>query len=135
MSAPEGKEQPKDKYNLVYVIVILIGIGTTLPWNTFINANSVCVQFSHPLLSHSHHEQYFVEHKLADDNSTDGGDYSAYRNSFISYLGVFAMAPNVLFQFWNFWFNSGSVSHSCPLLPISHSPASTDTGQARSAVG
>ena len=38
-SAKASKVQ--DKYNYVYTVIIVIGIGTVLPWNTFINANSV----------------------------------------------------------------------------------------------
>lgn len=34
-------DEPKDKYNYIYTVIIVIGIGTVLPWNTFINANSV----------------------------------------------------------------------------------------------
>lgn len=34
-------DEPRDRYNYVYTVIIIIGIGTVLPWNTFINANSV----------------------------------------------------------------------------------------------
>ena len=34
-------DEPRDKYKHVYIAIIVIGIGTVLPWNTFINANSV----------------------------------------------------------------------------------------------
>ena len=32
---------PKDKYNLVYLIFMLHGIGVLMPWNMFITADSV----------------------------------------------------------------------------------------------
>lgn len=40
---------PMDRYNIVYFIFILHGIGTLMPWNMFINANDVSK------ISHSFH--------------------------------------------------------------------------------
>lgn len=122
--------EPRDKYNYVYTVIIVIGIGTVLPWNTFINANSVSASSRRDLTSliilkagsQNNREQeqekknqfnffprfpflqYFVEYKLVNGTNSD---YSAYRNSFISYLGLFSMAPNLLLQVWNFLYKSG----------------------------
>lgn len=34
---------PKDKYKLVFFILMLHGIGTLMPWNMFITAKSVII--------------------------------------------------------------------------------------------
>lgn len=40
------KEQPPDHWNLVYIIMILHGIGMLMPWNMFITAKSVSTKGS-----------------------------------------------------------------------------------------
>lgn len=32
---------PRDKFNIIYFILLLHGIGTLMPWNMFITAKSV----------------------------------------------------------------------------------------------
>lgn len=40
----EKEKEPKDNYNIVYLIIMLHGIGILIPWNTFITiAPSVCL--------------------------------------------------------------------------------------------
>ena len=37
----EDENPPKDRFFIVYVIVLLFGVATLLPWNIFITATSV----------------------------------------------------------------------------------------------
>lgn len=96
--------QPYDKYNLVFIILLIHGIGTLMPWNMFINAKS-----------------YFIDYKLASHNSTDYGinttttntndnddELAELRKNFLSYLGLAAQVPNVIFNGLNLIVNMGS---------------------------
>ncbi|KAJ7373079.1 hypothetical protein OS493_014226 [Desmophyllum pertusum] len=61
---------PEDKFNLVYFIMVIQGVGTLLPWNMFITAHA-----------------YFQE-KLKDDEGM--------KHNFENFFSVAAMVPNVL---------------------------------------
>lgn len=84
---------PKDRLNLVFLILMLHGIGTLMPWNMFITAKS-----------------YFVDFKL-NVNET-GGSTEEYRSHFLSYLGVASQVPNVICNALNIFvqFGGGSVT-------------------------
>uniref|UniRef100_A0A914WLP1 Equilibrative nucleoside transporter 1 n=1 Tax=Plectus sambesii TaxID=2011161 RepID=A0A914WLP1_9BILA len=74
----EAKEVPPvDRYNLVYGIMLLHGIGVLMPWNMFITATD-----------------YFVNYKL-------GGNESQYGKNFLSYLGICSQMPNLLLNMVN----------------------------------
>lgn len=86
-------EEPVDKYNFVYTVLFIHGIGTLLPWNMFITAND-----------------YFIN-KLTVVNSTnetgvDGGEVelvpSVYRDNFLTWVGIASKFPNVIIQLINF---------------------------------
>ncbi|KRT79285.1 hypothetical protein AMK59_7995 [Oryctes borbonicus] len=79
---------PLDRYHIVYFIFILHGIGTLMPWNMFINAND-----------------YFTNYKL-DYNYTRQED-TAYKTSFLQYLGFAAQVPNVVFNWLNIFVQLG----------------------------
>ncbi|RWS16752.1 equilibrative nucleoside transporter 3-like isoform X2 [Dinothrombium tinctorium] len=70
---------PKDRYNVIFVIFLIHGIGALLPWNMFITAND-----------------YFVDYKL--NVTTHSTESSAYREYFLSYIGLASKVPNALFQ-------------------------------------
>ncbi|KAI1293865.1 Equilibrative nucleoside transporter 3 [Halotydeus destructor] len=70
--------------------MLLLGVGTVLPWNMFINANA-----------------YFVDYKLPQSNDTQ---VTSYRNNFLSYLGVFSIGPNFVLQLWNLLYQTGCGS-------------------------
>lgn len=74
---------PRDRYNLVFLILILHGIGTLIPWNMFINAQS-----------------YFEDFKL---NGT------SYRNMFVLAIGLSSQIPNVVFNWMNIFVQMGYV--------------------------
>lgn len=72
--------QIKDKYNIIYIVFLLFGIATLLPWNVFINA-----------------EDYFVKYKL---NTTES--YNAtYRTNFTFIVGSIGQFTNVVMNIFN----------------------------------
>lgn len=106
-----GHEDPSpvDRYNLVYLIMLLHGVGTLMPWNMFITATA-----------------YFIDYKLnpnqgsTDDifnngtmNATSMPDHDMdsasriYRNYFLNALGFVAQVPNVILNFINLFFQCG----------------------------
>lgn len=92
-------EQPdcRDRYNLVYIILLIHGVGVLMPWNMFINANG-----------------YFVNHKLKDtrEDGTIKTETRLYRDYFLSWLGLVAQMTNVLFAAVNLFcqFKRGSAT-------------------------
>lgn len=42
---------PYDKYNLIFMTLLLHGVGTLMPWNMFITAKSVRITETKPLQS------------------------------------------------------------------------------------
>jgi equilibrative nucleoside transporter 1/2/3 len=79
---------PEDRYNIVYSILVMLGVGTVLPWNTFLNAND-----------------YYVNYKLSD---TPTVDMSPYRSNFASFIGMFAAGANLIIQVVNIFYDSGA---------------------------
>ncbi|XP_014672914.1 PREDICTED: uncharacterized protein LOC106813316 [Priapulus caudatus] len=78
--------EPKDRFNFVYIIMLIHGIGVLMPWNMFITA-----------------EKYFTDYKLATNTSGD----TEYRDNFMSYLGIASQIPNVLLNFINLFVQCG----------------------------
>lgn len=89
--------QPVDKYRLVFIILLIHGIGTLMPWNMFINA-----------------EDYFRNYKLQPaGNQTISRDRNDdelvdMRKNFLSVLSLAAQLPNALFNGLNLIVNLGS---------------------------
>ncbi|XP_013784945.1 equilibrative nucleoside transporter 1-like isoform X2 [Limulus polyphemus] len=82
------EKEPRDRLNLVYIILMLHGVGTLMPWNMFITA-----------------KPYFVDLKLSvSQNDTRAAEY---RDNFLSYLGVAAQVPNVFFNGLNLFLHIG----------------------------
>ena len=75
---PVEDEGPPDRFNIVYFILLLHGIGTLMPWNMFINAS-----------------EYFEQYKLQPKNDNDT-TMTLYQSYFLNYLGIVAQVPNVL---------------------------------------
>ncbi|KAI1294163.1 Equilibrative nucleoside transporter 1 [Halotydeus destructor] len=73
---------PVDKYNLVFIILLINGVGTLLPWNMFITANS-----------------YYSSFKL---NVTADNETSTYSENYLQYVGIASKLPNVIVQGVNF---------------------------------
>lgn len=96
--------QPLDKHNIVFVILLIHGIGTLMPWNMFINAQG-----------------YFRDYKLAPTGSNDtqsglsvanisddSQELDNLRKNFLPYLSLASQIPNVLFNGLNLIVNMGS---------------------------
>ncbi|XP_072934456.1 equilibrative nucleoside transporter 1 [Epargyreus clarus] len=73
---------PKDKWYLIYLTMMLHGLGTLITWNMFITA-----------------KDYFIQYKLA--NAKD------YSNNFMTYLGWSSQIPNLLFSWTNIFVKFG----------------------------
>jgi equilibrative nucleoside transporter 1/2/3 len=102
--AADGR--PVDKFQLVFIILLIHGVGTLMPWNMFINA-----------------EDYFRNYKLQPslvNNTTAAGgaanlardrtdqELESMRKNFLSYLSLAAQLPNALFNGLNLLVNLGS---------------------------
>uniref|UniRef100_A0A1I7TT16 Cyclic nucleotide-binding domain-containing protein n=1 Tax=Caenorhabditis tropicalis TaxID=1561998 RepID=A0A1I7TT16_9PELO len=79
VSATSTEEQeienvPRDKGRLVFIIILLNGIGVLLPWNMFITIAP----------------QYYVEYWF-----TVNGTKTGYANSFMTAMGIVAQVPNL----------------------------------------
>jgi equilibrative nucleoside transporter 1/2/3 len=97
-AAAEQTSAPVDRHYVVYIIFLLHGVGTLMPWNMFINAND-----------------YFVEYKLAPGSSSGGEEEASlnttyvaagstktvYQDYFLNVLGFVAQIPNVLLNAFN----------------------------------
>ncbi|XP_014241524.1 equilibrative nucleoside transporter 1 isoform X1 [Cimex lectularius] len=78
---------PKDRFNIVYLILLLHGIGTLLPWNMYINAKN-----------------YFVEYKLSYEYT---GENTTYAGNFLPYVGIAAQGPNLIVNWLNVFIQIG----------------------------
>lgn len=73
---------PKDKWNLIYLTLVLHGLGTLTAWNMFITA-----------------KDYFTKYKLVD-----AGDYAQH---YLAYVGWASQIPNVVFNWMNIFVQFG----------------------------
>lgn len=80
-------DPPHDRYKLIFLVLVLHGIGTLTPWNMFITA-----------------KDYFVDYKLSSNYT---GKESPYSANFLPYIGFASQIPNVLFNWLNIFVNLG----------------------------
>uniref|UniRef100_A0A336MBT2 CSON014882 protein n=1 Tax=Culicoides sonorensis TaxID=179676 RepID=A0A336MBT2_CULSO len=80
-------DPPKDRLNIVFLTLVLHGIGTLTPWNMFITAKA-----------------YFVDYKLSKDYTDEDSNYTA---NFLAYLGFASQIPNLLFNWLNVFVQMG----------------------------
>ncbi|XP_059083481.1 equilibrative nucleoside transporter 1-like isoform X4 [Tigriopus californicus] len=80
---------PSDRWNLIYLTLVLHGVGTLMPWNMFITA-----------------KEYFVDYKLGKDYT--GADI-LYATYFLQYIGFAAQVPNVIFNWINVFLNASGT--------------------------
>ncbi|XP_053685402.1 equilibrative nucleoside transporter 1 isoform X1 [Sabethes cyaneus] len=78
---------PRDKLLLVFLTLMIHGVGTLMPWNMFITAKS-----------------YFVDYKLSQNYTGVESEYGTY---FLSYVGFASQIPNLLFNWLNIFMNLG----------------------------
>ncbi|KAG8035355.1 hypothetical protein G9C98_006801 [Cotesia typhae] len=72
---------PSDKLNIVYIIMVLHGIGTLMPWNMFITARN-----------------YFEKYKFSSNYTGANTTYASYYVDSVSFA---AQVPNVIFNWIN----------------------------------
>ncbi|XP_076227200.1 equilibrative nucleoside transporter 1 isoform X2 [Nomia melanderi] len=98
ISAPDEKPflkqlEPRDKYNLAYIVFYLLGINTLIPWSFFITAD----------------DYWMYKFREIHENSTNHINCTYAENlektelqaSFTSYLNVASAFPNTLFLIVN----------------------------------
>ncbi|XP_026729029.1 equilibrative nucleoside transporter 1-like isoform X1 [Trichoplusia ni] len=73
---------PKDKWNLIFLTLLLHGLGTLTAWNMFITA-----------------KDYFVKYKL--ENAPE------YSEHFLAYVGWASQIPNLFFSWFNVFVRTG----------------------------
>ncbi|CAL1546224.1 unnamed protein product [Lymnaea stagnalis] len=82
------KDPPKDRLNIVYIVMIIHGIAILIPWNMFINAKA-----------------YFENYKLQSNQSSPA--LIDYRTNFMSYIGMASQFPNFLMNIINIFVQCG----------------------------
>ncbi|XP_013110541.1 equilibrative nucleoside transporter 1 [Stomoxys calcitrans] len=78
---------PVDKWKLVFLIFLIHGLGTLMPWNMFITAKS-----------------YFEDFKLASPNANET---TVYASNFMQYIGFASQIPNLIFNWLNIFVHLG----------------------------
>ncbi|XP_060068015.1 equilibrative nucleoside transporter 1-like [Ylistrum balloti] len=68
-------DAPKDRYRIVFFIMLIHGIGILMPWNMLINAKS-----------------YFEDYKLSKNTT----EVNELRSNFMFYLGIASQVPNFI---------------------------------------
>uniref|UniRef100_A0A0B7AUL4 Equilibrative nucleoside transporter 1 n=3 Tax=Arion vulgaris TaxID=1028688 RepID=A0A0B7AUL4_9EUPU len=74
---------PKDRHNLVYILMMIHGIAVLIPWNMFINA-----------------KDYFENYKL-DNGNRSSTTLLDYKTNFMSYIGMASQYPCFIMNFIN----------------------------------
>ncbi|KAJ8709751.1 hypothetical protein PYW08_009755 [Mythimna loreyi] len=72
---------PKDKWNIIFLTLLLHGLGTLTAWNMFITA-----------------KDYFVDYKLKAA--------PVYSEHYLAYVGWASQIPNLLFSWFNVFFKA-----------------------------
>lgn len=114
------EKAPKDRFMIVYILLLLHGVGTLMPWNMFITATKYftdykllpagCDSIRPPATMTTTPFSYIIDNvttvstllmELDPHNDTCTETSSIYRNYFLSYLGFVAQVPNVLLNGMN----------------------------------
>lgn len=72
---------PKDKWHLIFITLVIHGLGTLTAWNMFITA-----------------KDYFVDYKLKG---------TEYAGNYLAYVGLASQLPNLLFSWFNVFVKMG----------------------------
>ncbi|CAG5076571.1 Similar to SLC29A1: Equilibrative nucleoside transporter 1 (Homo sapiens) [Cotesia congregata] len=78
---------PKDKLNIVFLIMVLHGIGTLMPWNMFITARN-----------------YFENYKFSSNYTVEN---TTYASNYVNSVSFSAQIPNVIFNWINLFMPLG----------------------------
>jgi equilibrative nucleoside transporter 1/2/3 len=79
---------PRDKFLIVYFIILIHGMGTLMPWNMFITA-----------------KDYFELYKLSENYTHSDTTY--YVSHFMQFMTIFSQLPNLIFNWLNIFMNFG----------------------------
>lgn len=80
-----AESAPTDSYNAVYLIMMLHGMGTLMPWNMFITIAPA----------------YYAQYKFVKFDSDGVKHDTPYSLNFLSYLGLASQMPNLILNFIN----------------------------------
>ncbi|KAK6033234.1 nucleoside transporter [Ostertagia ostertagi] len=78
-------EAPKDTGNLVYLIILLHGVGSLMPWNMFITIAP----------------DYYTNYKMKTFDENGTAHATVYSANFLNYLAIASQIPNLLLNFIN----------------------------------
>jgi len=90
---------PVDRLNLIYLTLILHGIGTLMPWNMFVTAKELKRGDWVYMLT-----EYFANYKLGKEYTDTPLPYATY---FLNYVIFAAQVPNLVFNWINVFLNVG----------------------------
>ncbi|KAK6759481.1 hypothetical protein RB195_021205 [Necator americanus] len=85
ISSGSDDDAPKDIGNLVYLIVMLHGVGTLMPWNMFITIAP----------------DYYTNYKMKTFDENGTAHATEYSANFLNYLAIASQIPNLLLNFIN----------------------------------
>ncbi|VDN23493.1 unnamed protein product [Cylicostephanus goldi] len=85
MSLPVEKPDFQDSGNLVYLIILLHGVGTLMPWNMFITIAP----------------DYYTNYKMKTFDENGTAHATEYSANFLNYLAIASQFPNLLLNFIN----------------------------------
>ncbi|CAJ0609413.1 unnamed protein product [Cylicocyclus nassatus] len=85
ITAVGSEEAPKDSGNLVYLIILLHGVGTLMPWNMFITIAP----------------DYYTNYKMKTFDENGTAHATEYSANFLNYLAIASQIPNLLLNFIN----------------------------------
>lgn len=105
---PDGPSAvPVDRLHIVYIILLIHGIGSLLPWNMFITADA------------------YFQMKLSPVNGTSNSSIGAddesaslkvYKDNFLSFVGIASKLPNTALQLANIIIPVTLISHKTRIL-------------------
>ncbi|XP_031729814.1 equilibrative nucleoside transporter 1-like [Anarrhichthys ocellatus] len=86
---------PRDKYNAVWIIFFILGLGTLLPWNFFMTAT---MYFTSRLKDPS---ADISSHQATNETSEDGDTHNVLESKFNNVMTLCAMVPLLIFTCLN----------------------------------
>ncbi|VDO67003.1 unnamed protein product [Heligmosomoides polygyrus] len=81
----KAQKDVQDVANLVYLIIMLHGVGTLMPWNMFITIAP----------------DYYTNYKMKTFDENGTAHATEYSANFLNYLGIASQIPNLLLNFIN----------------------------------
>jgi len=95
--APAGSAGPEDKHKLVYVVFVLLGVGTLLPWNFFISVSAYW-NFKYRSQNETYDEYTTVNEETG---RTDFPAFNSMQSGWGPQVSAASMVPNVTIMLLN----------------------------------